>query len=109
MKNFLCVLFALALALLASGAYAGCQQQVLALRQVQPYVAQLQAVQVYGQQFQQLNTGCYVQQVQQLQHVQRVQVQQLNNHHNQQLLIVRPQRQQVIIQREALFPRLRAR
>lgn len=108
---FLFVLLALCAALLVcSDVQAGCQQQVLALRQVQ-----VQQVQQYYApvQVQQLNDGCYVQQqLQQVQHVQRVQqirVQQLNQHHNQQqLLIVRPQRQQqqVIIQRQALFPRL---
>lgn len=100
--KFLSMLFVLIVAMVAADAQAGCQQQVLALRQFQ-----LQPVQVYGQQ--QLNSGCYVQQIQQVQqlhHVQQVRVQQLNQHHGQQLLVVRPQRQQVIIQRQALFPRL---
>lgn len=110
MKNFLRVLFALVLALLASDAYAGCQQQVLALRQVQAYHApiQLKLRNVYGVP-QQLNDGCYSQEQVQLE---AVRIQQQRHHDNQpQFIIVKQERQrpQVIIQREAVFPRLRAR
>lgn len=121
MKNpFLFVLFALFVALLvcASDVQAGCQQQVLALRQVQ-----LQPVQIYSAQQQQLNSGCYVQQVQQLPHfygaqqlqaikVKQVQVQQLNDHHNnsQQFVIIKGDNDGFFEQlREARLQRLKNR